>query len=255
MSLLVVGNSHIVGLRDALHERGEAVYVPVPLCPGFETAIQDGSGRFRISAGWKNMRSPIGAQEQEVHFDFARRERRLVVVGMKVFGCFPLFLPLIAQSQPRRFLICLEGSAAKVPVNERYQLVSESCLRQAFADQLAALIDAHSWMAERFDSTRWIPSPPPPAAFGHARFLPQHRWFIRSGLFRTTVRLFNEAIASVNESPAAQRLDFRFLQHPLEALDTRTGFLSNALAHDPARAADIHATASYYETYVAALTA
>lgn len=252
MNTLVAGNSHIVGFKAAAESvNADLTYIPIPLCQNFEEAVMSGSGCFELEAGWGNMRSTIGAKRIDVRYDFSKSSKKLILVGMKLFGCFPIFGPLILREKiNRRFLICPGSGHLSIPYNKKYQLVSESCLKQIFLTDLALSIANYSWLFEKFDKVCWIPSPPPSHQFAEVKFLQEHKWFIKSGLHARYHLIFNECLDQVNQSDVARSAGVTFLLHPGDYIDTQFGFLLPEFSFDQSNPADIHASGKYYEQSV-----
>ncbi|MEP7300657.1 MAG: hypothetical protein ABI699_03950 [Caldimonas sp.] len=248
MSMLVAGNSHLVGFKEAADARGAPFgYVPVPLCTNFEDAVKSGSGHFALETGWGNMKSAIGSKQVDLRYDFSQPERELTFVGMKLFGCFPIFGTLISPVMARLFPIWPCAGTGTIPAHRKYQIVSQSCLKQVFVAELGAAIAEYSWLFEKFDKVTWIPSPPPSEKFAESKFLPEHRWFIKSGLHAAYLSTFNECLERVNDSDPARSTGIRFVPHPMQCIDPETGFLRPEFARDPATPEDTHASAKYFQ--------
>lgn len=256
MNLLVVGNSHIVGLKHATELTGLTLpYVPVPLCQNFEEAITSGQGNFQVDPLWKNMSAGQERSGTNVFYDLSRSKEEgvLIIVGMKVFGCWPIFGPLIAKKNSKSFYICAYNYPRQIPFNNKLRLLSRSCLTRYFAGWLTSNLNNFSWLLNHFHKVYWIPSPPPYDLFAREKFLDEYKWYITSGLHRTFVTVFNESVELVNDSSHARALNVTFLPHALDCIDANTGFLLQKHAFAPQVPDDIHASKSYYESYVTML--
>jgi hypothetical protein len=249
MNTLVAGNSHIVGFREACETVGATfTYVPVPLCKNFEEVVLSGSGRFELDAGWKNMSSPIGSKRINLWYDFSQSSKKLIFVGMKLFGCYPRFGPLIFEKNKRPFLLCLGNDNFNIPKHNKYLLISKSCLKQIFFSELVTGVANYSWLFQKFDKVYWVPSPPPSHQFAEIKFLREHKWLIKSGLHARYLSIFNECLDQVNKSDVARSAGVTFLRHPGDCIDPQTGFLLPEFSFDR-NLADIHASGKYYEQF------
>lgn len=251
MNTLVAGNSHIVGFKEAAESVGATLtYIPIPLCQNFEEAVMSGSGSFQLEAGWKNMSSSIGGRRVNLRYDFSQANKKLIFVGMKLFGCYPIFSPLISAKNERPFLICPGNGSLAIPGHRKYQLISEACLKQIFFSKLAADIADYSWLFEKFDRIYWVPSPPTSHQFAEVKFLREHLWFIKSGLHARYLLIFNECLDHINKTDVARSAGVTFLRHPGNCIDSQTGFLLPEYSFDRSSQEDIHASGKYYEEFL-----
>lgn len=251
MNTLVAGNSHMVGFKTAAESISATLtYIPIPLCQNFEEAVMSETGCFELGAGWGNMGSTIGAKHINVRYDFSKSSKKLIFVGMKLYGCFPIFLPLLSANNERSFFICPGSGSVAIPDHKKYQLVSESCLTQIFLNELIAGIANYSWLFEKFDKVWWVPSPPPSHQFAEVRFLREHNWYIRAGLQVRFLSIFNKCLDQVNKSDVARSAGVNFLRHPMNCIDPQTGFLLPEFSFNQSIPVDIHASGKYYEQFV-----
>jgi hypothetical protein len=253
---LVVGNSHVIGFKHAAEARELAwPYVPIPLCTNFREAVEGGTGRFELSPLWRNMApSSEHRTPSTVHYDIsnAPQDGLLIIVGERLFGCFPIFRPLIIEEETGRFTFCAEGVDAPVPGRAKYQLVSRPCLELCFLNQLHEMAAAYGWLLRRFRRSVWIPSPPPSAGFASSKFLPRHHWYITSGHHRVYVSIFNQCVLKANESADVAPSSLKFFTHRMDCID-ENGFLQDVYRYAPNLAQDIHASGQYYDAHVAEL--
>lgn len=259
MRTLVVGNSHIVGLKNAI-EAANLPWscIPIPLCDDFEVVVREGGrGVFRIAPLWKNMTSKVHEQKHRiVEFDLtsAQEDGLLILVGQYLFGCFKILAPLISAKPKKCFRVCVEGSFNSVPYDSRLQLLSLPCFKESLTGEILALAESYKWLTSRFRHTLWIPSPSPPQAFAIAKFHPAFRWYVSSGLHRNYLRVFNECLLAANQHEAISRQRITFLPHVLDGVNNN-GFLKLEYCHNPDIVADIHANGAYYSAYLSELSA
>jgi hypothetical protein len=249
MKTLVVGNSHIVGLRSAIMgTKKQLTYVPSPLCSNFEEAVVSGHGQFKINAGWNIMSSDLSQESTTVTYNLSQRDTKLVMVGMKLFSAYPIFTPLIMLNSDRKFIICIKDINKSIPYHKNYQLVSESCLRHIIKDTLYMAVKNYYWLLKNFQKAFWIPAPPTQPGFAREKFREEHKWIIESGAQATYLRICNECIEETNKLKILP-LDITFLKFPQNGIDDNTGFLLESYAFKP-RTSDIHASSKYYDQII-----
>ena len=253
MRPLVIGNSHIVGFKRAAELDGQQwATVPTPLCPNFEQVIRERQGVFELDPWWRNMRQASHEERKSIvryPLETAAEDGMLVIVGEKLFGCFPIFGALLAAKKGGAFPIWPGPHVFNVPYDDQYILVSRSCLKEALVAQIRAAAESFHWLISSFKMTFWIPSPPPPQAFVSAKLPEHHHWYANSELHRHYLDLFNECLIEVNSQAEIKKLGLTFLGHPKKHIQS-SGFLTEQCEYAPKIPEDIHANEIYYAEYI-----
>jgi len=250
-NILVAGNSHIIGFKSSIEEKNiiQPAFIPIPLCPNFEDIIKSESGNFELKQGWKNMKVEITKKSKYINYDFSIPERNLIFVGMRLFGAFPTLGTLFSAKNNNKFLICPNKNKISIPNHHKYMIVSKSCLKKILFNEILLSVKEHEWLFHKFHKVYWIPSPSPNYFFINNRLLPEHHWYINSGLHYHLLLIFNETLELVNKTSYMKSNHICIMKHPINSFNPKTGFLLPEYSFAP-NIPDIHASNKHYNYYI-----